>query len=76
MKDRFDLVLAVSKFNQKELEELGFQNVGILPITYQLAKNSTKNEKTSSPIKKILFVGRITPNKKQDDLIRLAFAYT
>ncbi|WP_061218837.1 glycosyltransferase family 4 protein [Leptospira weilii] len=75
MIDRFDLVLAVSKFNQKELEELGFQNVGILPITYQLTKNFAKLEKTNSPIKKILFVGRITPNKRQDDLIRLAYAY-
>ncbi|TGL97990.1 glycosyltransferase [Leptospira barantonii] len=75
MRDRFDLVFAVSKFNQKELEELGFQNVGILPITYQLSENFPKIEKTETPIKKILFVGRITPNKRQDDLIRLAYAY-
>lgn len=75
MRDRFDLVFAVSKFNQMELEELGFQNVGILPITYQLSENFPKIEKTESPIKKILFVGRITPNKRQDDLIRLAYSY-
>ncbi|PJZ28531.1 glycosyltransferase family 4 protein [Leptospira kmetyi] len=75
MRNRFDLVFAVSKFNQKELEELGFQNVGILPITYQLSENFPKIEKTEAPIKKILFVGRITPNKRQDDLIRLAYAY-
>ncbi|RHX82194.1 glycosyltransferase family 4 protein [Leptospira yasudae] len=75
MKDRFDLVFAVSKFNQQELEELGFQNVQILPITYQLSENFSKVAKTESEIKKILFVGRITPNKRQDDLIRLAYAY-
>ncbi|MBM9499836.1 glycosyltransferase family 4 protein [Leptospira sp. 201903071] len=75
MKDRFDLVFAVSKFNQAELEELGFQNVGILPITYQLSQSVSKTEKVATPIKKILFVGRITPNKRQDDLIRLAHAY-
>ncbi|EMY77913.1 glycosyltransferase, group 1 family protein [Leptospira weilii serovar Ranarum str. ICFT] len=75
MKERFDLVFAVSKFNQKELEELEFQNVGILPITYQLSENFPKIERSNSPVKKFLFVGRITPNKKQDDLIRLAYAY-
>ncbi|MBM9577489.1 glycosyltransferase family 4 protein [Leptospira sp. 201903070] len=75
MKDRFDLVFAVSKFNQAELQELGFQNVGILPITYQLSQSIPKAEKPVTPIKKILFVGRITPNKRQDDLIRLAHAY-
>ncbi|PJZ62877.1 glycosyltransferase family 4 protein [Leptospira adleri] len=75
MKDRFDLVFAVSKFNQAELEELGFRNVGILPITYQLSQETLKIQKPVSPVKKILFVGRITPNKRQDDLIRLAHAY-
>ncbi|EMJ91122.1 glycosyltransferase family 4 protein [Leptospira alstonii] len=75
MKERFDFVFAVSKFNQKELEELEFQNVGILPITYQLSENFPKIERSNSAVKKILFVGRITPNKKQDDLIRLAYAY-
>ncbi|MDV6234179.1 glycosyltransferase family 4 protein [Leptospira ellisii] len=76
MKDRFDLVFAVSEFNRKELEELGFQNVKILPITYQLSSAIFKREeKPKSEIKKFLFVGRITPNKRQDDLIRLAHAY-
>ncbi|RHX87603.1 glycosyltransferase family 4 protein [Leptospira stimsonii] len=75
MKDRFDLVFAVSKFNQAELEALGFRNVEILPITYQLSQSILKTEKAVSPIKKILFVGRITPNKRQDDLLRLAYAY-
>lgn len=75
MNEKFDFVFAVSKFNQMELEELGFQNVEILPITYQLSERFPKIEKSKSKIKKIIFVGRITPNKKQDDLIRLAFAY-
>ncbi|XDD51860.1 glycosyltransferase family 4 protein [Leptospira sp. WS92.C1] len=75
MQNRFNLVFAVSKFNQKELEELGFENVGILPITYQLSQPISRIDKKNSEIKKILFVGRITPNKRQDDLIRLAHAY-
>ncbi|PJZ69958.1 glycosyl transferase [Leptospira perolatii] len=79
LRDSFDYVFAVSEYNRSELKSIGYENVGILPITYQiptLKDNDTKVEKKepkSGPC--FLFVGRITPNKKQDDLIRFAYYY-
>jgi glycosyltransferase involved in cell wall biosynthesis len=64
---------ADSEYNKKELEELGYNNVDILPIAYDF--NSLEIEgviRNSFEGLKILFVGRITPNKKQEDLIRFA----
>ncbi|TGK02989.1 glycosyltransferase [Leptospira langatensis] len=79
LRDKFDRVFAVSEYNKAELIHLGFENVGLLPITYQLPQGSSDREKpTSKPRSdspRFLFVGRITPNKKQDDLIRFAYRY-
>ncbi|TGL60913.1 glycosyltransferase family 4 protein [Leptospira sarikeiensis] len=78
LRDKFDKVFAVSEFNRSELLEIGFENVGLLPITYQLPQGKQIKEiplKNKSNIPRFLFVGRITPNKKQDDLIRFAFHY-
>ncbi|MDX1960185.1 MAG: glycosyltransferase family 4 protein [Leptospiraceae bacterium] len=68
----FDHFLAVSDFNRKELISLGIDSVGILPLILSLnLEEKIHFEKESNP-KKILFVGRIAPNKKQDDLIKIA----
>ncbi|MFB5650200.1 glycosyltransferase family 4 protein [Leptospira wolffii] len=81
LRDEFDFVLAVSEYNKKELNDLGFKNVQVLPITYQLPQVKSPIENPppideSPKIPKFLFVGRITPNKKQDDLIRFAHIYS
>lgn len=82
LREEFDHVLAVSNYNRKELLDFGFENVGLLPITYQLPQSKSPANERSKPsvpqrdrIPKFLFVGRITPNKKQDDLIRFAYHY-
>ena len=64
---------ADSEFNKLELENIGYKNVEVLPIAYDfkaLEINGVIRNNFDGP--KILFVGRITPNKKQEDLIRFA----
>ncbi|WP_367898259.1 glycosyltransferase family 4 protein [Leptospira sp. WS58.C1] len=79
LRDKFDKVFAVSEYNKSELLNLGFEDVDVLPITYQLpqGKQTYKENfpKNRPNIPRFLFVGRIAPNKKQDDLIRFAFHY-
>ena len=78
--DKIDLVLGVSPFNCRELEEIGFSNAGVLPLLIDFeqfdgASDDATIEKYSDGKKNLLFVGRILPNKKQEDLIRLFYYY-
>jgi glycosyltransferase involved in cell wall biosynthesis len=73
-----DLGLADSEFNRLELEEYGFKKTGVLPILLDFSKYETADEpnlltRFNDDKVNVLFVGRVTPNKRQDDLIR-AFA--
>ena len=74
MKSYFSYSFADSEYNLTELKELGFKNTHLLPILYEFEKFDSVQNRTikSNEIKKILFVGRIAPNKKQEDLIRIA----
>ncbi|TGL60313.1 glycosyltransferase [Leptospira ognonensis] len=73
IKDQFDAYFAVSDFNKQELTELGYRNVKLMPLNLNFSKWESYNK---SPITKkdlqFLFVGRIAPNKKQNDLIKFA----
>jgi glycosyltransferase involved in cell wall biosynthesis len=79
--DRTDLALGVSAFNVSELQRMGFANTGILPIfvdTDRLRRAPAVpalDKMLSEPFANILFVGRIAPNKKIEDHIRLAEHY-
>ncbi len=75
---RVDLALGVSDYNRQELEALGFGRTGVLPIIVD-----TERLRTAPPVPSIetflqdglvniLFVGRIAPNKKIEDHIKLA----
>jgi glycosyltransferase involved in cell wall biosynthesis len=75
---RTELALGDSEFNRRELEQAGFRKTGVLPIVLDPAAY----DRPPSPVvrrlyddgrRNLLFVGRIIPNKKIDDLIR-AFA--
>jgi glycosyltransferase involved in cell wall biosynthesis len=71
-----DLALGDSEFNRKELEEVGFQRTGVLPIVldferYGLPPNRVLEDEFRGRAN-LLFVGRISPNKRQEELIRLA----
>ncbi len=62
---------AVSNFNKSELLNLGFKDVHVIPIPSRLSQLH-KKQKEVSELFSILFVGRIAPNKRQTDLIKIA----
>lgn len=78
---RTDVALGDSEYNRQELEDWGFTNTGVFPIAIDveritLAPRRPALEKvlTDGPLN-FLFVGRIVPNKKIEDHIRLAEVY-
>jgi glycosyltransferase involved in cell wall biosynthesis len=77
---RSELALGDSEFNRRELEEAGYPRTGVLPIVLDLARY----DRPASPVverlfrdgrRNLLFVGRIIPNKRIDDLIRVFAVY-
>jgi glycosyltransferase involved in cell wall biosynthesis len=76
---RTELGLGDSEFNRRELEQAGFARTAVLPIVLDLPLY----ERAPSPLVRrlyddgrtnVLFVGRIIPNKRIDDLVR-SFAF-
>jgi L-malate glycosyltransferase len=78
---RVDLALGDSEFNRTELEEMGFAPTGVLPIAVnteritKAARRPALEKILSDGLINILFVGRIVPNKKIEDHIRLGEIY-
>jgi glycosyltransferase involved in cell wall biosynthesis len=77
LREHVDLGLADSEFNRRELEEAGFAKTGVLPIyldfrRYREPPNPVVLRALGDGPANLLFVGRITPNKRHEDLIRLA----
>jgi len=78
---RVDLALGDSEFNRQELEALGFEPTGILPIAVNTARITNAPRRPAlekilaDGLINILFVGRIVPNKRIEDHIRLAELY-
>lgn len=73
----FDKVIAVSEYNKNELIRLGYcasdiESIPVLISFEDYAKTPDKKvvEKYRDEWTNILFVGRIAPNKKQEDVIR------
>lgn len=81
MKGLPELVLAVSDYNARHLRALGYQcPMEILPIVidwsdYEVKEDARILEKYRDGRHNFLFVGRIVPNKKQEDLLRIFCAY-
>jgi L-malate glycosyltransferase len=78
---RCDLALGDSEYNRRELEALGFADTGVFPVAVDLrritdAPRTPALEKwLNDGLTNFLFVGRIVPNKKIEDIIRLAEHY-
>ena len=78
--DRCDLALGDSEFNRAELEGLGFPRTGVLPVVPDFSHldaapdfhvaGAFDDEWTN-----LLFVGRMIPNKRIEDVIRIFHAY-
>ncbi len=78
------LALAASEYNRQEMRALGFRRVEVLPyfITFEALGDSAASPAGQEVVARfadgavnILFVGRLAPNKRQDDLIRAFHAY-
>ena len=78
---RVDLALGDSEYNRQELEALGFGRTGVFPIAVdtsrvtQPARRPALDTILDDGLVNFLFVGRIAPNKKIEDIIRLAEFY-
>ena len=75
-----DLAIGVSEFNRNDLAELGFANTAHVPILidwsmYDAEPDQPTLAALSAPRTRLLFVGRISPNKRQDELIRMIAYY-
>jgi glycosyltransferase involved in cell wall biosynthesis len=76
----FDLSLGVSRYNAAELSGLGFRDVRVFPLLVNLddyggQPSRPYMELLKNERKNILFAGRVMPNKKIEDLIRVVFFY-
>lgn len=80
LSDKVDYCMAVSEFNKQGLIEGGFKcEIGVRPILIPFDDYKKKPDKKiigkyGDGYTNIIFVGRIVPNKKQEDVIA-AFAY-
>lgn len=76
-----DLALGDSEFNRAELAALGFAPTGVMPIAVNTARITAAPRRPAldrilgDGLINILFVGRIVPNKRIEDHIRLAEVY-
>ena len=78
--DKVNLALGDSEFNRQELDELGYPRTGILPLLLDFTKFDREGDPITEQIfangkTTILFVGRIIPNKKYEDIIRVFHFY-
>jgi glycosyltransferase involved in cell wall biosynthesis len=78
--DRVEIGLGDSEFNRAELEGLGFPTTGVLPVVPDfghLAGPADDRQARSfdDDWVNVLFVGRMIPNKKIEDLVRIFHAY-
>ncbi len=74
------LALADSEFNRRDLIEVGYEKTGVLPLALDDAVREVdpSKEVTSrfdDDAVNLLFVGRIAPNKRQEDVIRAFWHY-
>ena len=78
--DRCDLALGDSEFNRQDLEALGFTRTGVLPVVPDFSHLDGVADRTVADLfddtwTNVLFVGRMVPNKKLEDVIRFFHAY-
>jgi glycosyltransferase involved in cell wall biosynthesis len=77
---RTELALGDSEYNRRELEQAGFRATGVLPIVHDLAALERRPSRVVRRLygdgrTHVVFVGRVIPNKKIDDLIRVFAVY-
>ena len=78
--DRCDLALGDSEFNRHELEALGFPETGVLPVVPDFSHLAGTPDwripgQFDDEYTNLLFVGRLIPNKRIENVIRIFHAY-
>jgi glycosyltransferase involved in cell wall biosynthesis len=77
---RCELALGDSEYNRQELEALGFRSTGVLPVVPDFSHLDVPADTMFAPDfddawTNVMFVGRVIPNKKFEDVIRAFHAY-
>lgn len=80
LKDHALLALADSEFNRQELLGVGYVRTGVLPLPfdvrrYQVPPSEEVMKRFGDDSVNLLFVGRIAPNKRQEDVIKVFYYY-
>jgi L-malate glycosyltransferase len=80
LRNTFSYCMADSAYNMNELINLGYKNVSVLPIIlnmddYKKKPDEALMKKYADGFVNVIFVGRIAPNKKQEDVIRCFYLY-
>ena len=81
LRDKVDYVMADSAFNKGELVKRGYTcPIDVRPILikfedYKQAPDEATVKKYSDGKKNLIFVGRIAPNKKQENVIKAFYCY-
>jgi len=75
-----DLALGDSEYNRRELEAAGFRETGVLPLVMDFTKFDLPvlpvfSEMYADGKTNILFVGRVIPNKKIEDVVKAFHLY-
>jgi glycosyltransferase involved in cell wall biosynthesis len=77
---RCELALGDSEYNRQELDALGFRSTGVLPVVpdfshLEVAADTVLAGDFDDGWTNVMFVGRVIPNKKFEDVIRAFHAY-
>jgi glycosyltransferase involved in cell wall biosynthesis len=78
--DKVDLALGDSDFNRRELAEVGYKKTGVLPILMNFDKFQGPGDPITRALYEtnkttLLYVGRVIPNKKFEDLVKVFYFY-
>lgn len=77
LRERTLLALGDSLYNQRELDEAGFRPTGCQPLPALLRADAKPDTNVLRTLRdgrvNVLFVGRVLPHKRQDDLVRFLF---
>lgn len=77
----YDYAAGMSEFSRRDLEGMGYRETGVFPLLVDLAGLQRRQPNPvlaaqPKPARRVfLYVGRIAPNKRQDDLVRFLAAY-
>lgn len=79
-RSRCDLALGDSEFNRRDLEAVGFSPTDVLPVVPDfahlgVAPDPRPLDAYDDELTNVLFVGRVVPNKRPDNVIRYFAAY-